>query len=55
MICSQVLQRIQDELRTCNSDLHVTEETNKILLGEKMLLEERIARLEKKKVDKVII
>ncbi|XP_023767429.1 kinesin-like protein KIN-14E [Lactuca sativa] len=50
---NQVLQRIQDELRTRNSELHAAEETKKKLLNEKMLLEERISRLEKKKVDEI--
>nr|GEZ39605.1 kinesin-like protein KIN-14E [Tanacetum cinerariifolium] len=47
---NQVLRKIQDELRI---QLHAAEETTKKLYNEKMLLEERISRLEKKKVDEV--
>jgi hypothetical protein len=49
------LKKIQDELRIRSSELHAAEETKKKLYNEKMLLEERISRLEKKKVDEVII
>ncbi|CAH1448059.1 unnamed protein product [Lactuca virosa] len=52
-IQKHALQKIQDELRTCNSELHATEENKKKLLNEKMILEERISRLEKKKVDEI--
>ncbi|KAK1410608.1 hypothetical protein QVD17_37145 [Tagetes erecta] len=50
---NQVLQKIQDELRTRSSELHAAEEAKKKLFNEKMLLEERISRLEKKKVDEI--
>ncbi|XP_076954154.1 kinesin-like protein KIN-14E [Bidens hawaiensis] len=50
---NQVLQKIQDELRTRSLELHAAEETKKKLLNEKLLLEERISRLEKKKVDEI--
>nr|GEU46644.1 kinesin-like protein KIN-14E [Tanacetum cinerariifolium] len=50
---NQVLRKIQDELRIRSSELHAAEETTKKLYNEKMLLEERISRLEKKKVDEV--
>lgn len=50
---NQVLQKIQDELRMRSSELHAAEETKKKLYNEKMLLEERISRLEKKKADEI--
>ncbi|GKA86901.1 kinesin-like protein KIN-14E, partial [Tanacetum coccineum] len=50
---NQVLKKIQDELKIRSSELHAAEETTKKLYNEKMLLEERISRLEKKKVDEV--
>ncbi|XP_071735356.1 kinesin-like protein KIN-14E isoform X1 [Rutidosis leptorrhynchoides] len=50
---NQVLQKIQDELRMRNSELHAAEETKKKLYNEKVLLEEKISRLEKKKGDEV--
>nr|XP_043631561.1 kinesin-like protein KIN-14E [Erigeron canadensis]XP_043631562.1 kinesin-like protein KIN-14E [Erigeron canadensis] len=50
---NQVLQKIQDELRTRSLELHSAEEAKKKLFNEKMLLEERISRLEKKKVDEI--
>ncbi|KAI3798704.1 hypothetical protein L1987_33982 [Smallanthus sonchifolius] len=50
---NQVLHKIQDELRTRSSELHAAEESKKKLYNEKILLEERISRLEKKKVDEI--
>ncbi|KAM7529462.1 hypothetical protein LguiB_032872 [Lonicera macranthoides] len=48
---NQVLHKIQDELRVCNSELHAAEEAKKRLVNDKLLLEDRILRLEKKKSD----
>ncbi|KAF5960833.1 hypothetical protein HYC85_002042 [Camellia sinensis] len=50
---NQVLQKIQDELKIRSAELHATEETAKRLVNEKQLLEERIVRLEKKKVEEI--
>ncbi|CAL5365981.1 unnamed protein product [Camellia sinensis] len=50
---NQVLQKIQDELKMRSAELHVTEETAKRLVNEKQLLEERIVRLEKTKVEEI--
>ncbi|KAJ0703716.1 putative minus-end-directed kinesin ATPase [Helianthus annuus] len=50
---NQVLQKIQDELRTRSLELHAAEEMKKKLFNEKLLLEEKISRLEKKKVDEI--
>ncbi|KAC9897492.1 hypothetical protein E3N88_45115 [Mikania micrantha] len=50
---NQVLKKIQEELRTRTSELHAAEEAKKKLFNEKILLEERISRLERKKVDEI--
>lgn len=50
---TQMLNKIQDELNTRNLELHTAEETKRKLLNEKLSLEERILRLEKKKMDEV--
>uniref|UniRef100_A0A5B7AQB9 Kinesin-like calmodulin-binding protein n=1 Tax=Davidia involucrata TaxID=16924 RepID=A0A5B7AQB9_DAVIN len=52
---NQVLNKIQDELKVRNAELHAAEETTKRLVNEKLLLEERVLRLEKKKSDEVEI
>ncbi|THG04256.1 hypothetical protein TEA_026586 [Camellia sinensis var. sinensis] len=52
---NQVLQKIQDELRVCSAELHVSEETTKRMVNEKLLLEERFLRLEKKKAEEMEI
>lgn len=50
---NQILNKIQDELKARTLELHVAEESKRKLLTEKVLLEERISRLEKKKIDEV--
>ncbi|KAA8532112.1 hypothetical protein F0562_006746 [Nyssa sinensis] len=52
---NQVMNKIQDELKVRNAELHAAEETTKRLVNEKLLLEERLLRLEKKKSDEVEI
>lgn len=52
---NQVLHKIQHELKVRSSELHEAEETNRRLVHEKMLLEGRILRLERKKSDEVQI
>jgi hypothetical protein len=46
---NQVLHKIQEELKVRTTELRAAEERNKRLVNEKMLLEEKILRLEKKK------
>nr|GLL19033.1 kinesin-like protein KIN-14E isoform X1 [Ipomoea trifida] len=48
---NQVLRKIQDELKARLMELHAAEETKRKLLNEKVSLEEKISRLEKKKSD----
>ncbi|KAM7519914.1 hypothetical protein LguiB_018876 [Lonicera macranthoides] len=50
---NQVLHKIQDELKVRTSELRAAEETNKRLVNEKMLLEDRILRLERKKSEEI--
>lgn len=50
---SQMLLKLQDELKRRCEELHVAQETAKRLGNEKQLLEQRIQRLEKKKADEV--
>lgn len=50
-----MLNKIQDELNTRNLELQTAEETKRKLLSEKLSLEERISRLERKKIDEVLI
>lgn len=50
---NQVLQKIQDELRTRSLELHAAEESKKRLVNEKSLLEEKFSVVEKKKTDEV--
>ncbi|CAL5371461.1 unnamed protein product [Camellia sinensis] len=52
---NQVLQKIQDELRVCSAELHASEETTRRMVNEKLLLEERFLRLEKKKAEEMEI
>nr|CAD1830227.1 unnamed protein product [Ananas comosus var. bracteatus] len=42
-----VLSKIQEELKTCRKELHVSKETFKNLLMEKSLLEQKVQRLER--------
>ncbi|KAL6959761.1 Kinesin-like protein KIN-14E [Sarracenia purpurea var. burkii] len=48
---NQVLQKIQEELKVRTAELHAAEETTKRLVNEKLLLEERMLRFEKKKAE----
>ncbi|KAK2657716.1 hypothetical protein Ddye_010768 [Dipteronia dyeriana] len=50
---SQALHKLQDELKICKEELHTERENTKKLLNEKVLLEQRISRLEKKKAEEV--
>ncbi|OAY80722.1 Kinesin-like calmodulin-binding protein [Ananas comosus] len=44
---TQVLSKIQEELKTCRKELHASKETFKKLLMEKSLLEQKVQRLER--------
>ena len=44
----------QDELKICKEELHTERDNTKKLLHEKVLLEQRISRLEKKKAEEVL-
>lgn len=50
---TQVLQKLQDELKLRSEELHAAEDTLKKLVNEKISLEERISGLEKKKADEI--
>lgn len=50
-----MLNKIQDELKARNMELQAAEEAKRKILGEKLSLEERISRLEKKKGDEVLL
>lgn len=50
----QALQKLQDELKLCTDQLHEKEEALKRVLNEKLLLEQKIHRLEKKNSDEVL-
>ncbi|XP_063947825.1 kinesin-like protein KIN-14E isoform X2 [Daucus carota subsp. sativus] len=52
---NQVLQKIQDELRTRSLELHAAEDAKKRLVNEKLLLEEKLSVTEKKKIEEVQI
>lgn len=52
---TQTLSKLQEELRQCKEELHVSNETSKTLLKEKSLLEQKIQRLEKKNDEKSVI
>lgn len=49
-----MLQRIQDDLKVRSAELHAAEEAAKRLVNEKLLMEQRISRLEKNKTEEVI-
>ena len=54
--CStQLLQKLQGELKLRSEDLHAAEDAMKKLINEKISLEERISGLEKKKADEVLL
>ncbi|EEF33851.1 kinesin-like protein KIN-14E [Ricinus communis] len=50
---NQVLHNLQDELKLRNEELHVAKENMKRLTDEKVSLEQKIIRLEKKKVEEM--
>ncbi|KAL5752236.1 hypothetical protein ACOSP7_022423 [Xanthoceras sorbifolium] len=50
---TRALHKLQDDLKICNEELHTERENRKELLNEKVLLEQRIFRLEKKKAEEV--
>ncbi|GMY11037.1 kinesin-like protein KIN-14E isoform X2, partial [Fagus crenata] len=50
---TQLLQKLQDELKVRSEELHAAEETIKKLANEKLSLEQRIYGLEKKKADEI--
>ncbi|KAK2967152.1 hypothetical protein RJ640_026543 [Escallonia rubra] len=52
---NQVLYKIQDELKMRSSELHAAEEAKRKLVNEKLLLEEKNLRLEKKRADEIQI
>jgi hypothetical protein len=52
---TQLLQKLQDELKLRSEELHAAEDTIKKLVNEKISLEERISGLEKNKADEVIL
>lgn len=52
---TQLLQKLQDELKLRSEELHAAEETVKKLVNEKLSLEQRIYGLEKKKADEVVL
>ncbi|XP_058180550.1 kinesin-like protein KIN-14I [Rhododendron vialii] len=52
---NKVLQKIQDELNMCKSELRASEETRRRLVNEKKMLEERIVSLERQKAEEVEI
>ncbi|GAV64881.1 Kinesin domain-containing protein/FERM_M domain-containing protein/MyTH4 domain-containing protein/FERM_N domain-containing protein [Cephalotus follicularis] len=52
---NQVLQKLQDELKLRNAELHAAQEIANKILNEKASLEQRISRLEKKKAEVEIL
>ncbi|KAI8536670.1 hypothetical protein RHMOL_Rhmol10G0275200 [Rhododendron molle] len=52
---NQVLQRIQDDLKVRSAELHAAEEATKRLVNEKLLMEQRISRLEKNKTEEAVL
>ncbi|XP_031269240.1 kinesin-like protein KIN-14E [Pistacia vera] len=52
---SQALRKLQDELKICNEQLHAEQENVKKLLNEKIILEQRVFKLEKKKAEEMEI
>ncbi|KAJ0040808.1 hypothetical protein Pint_28780 [Pistacia integerrima] len=52
---SQALCKLQDELKICNEQLHAEKENVKKLLNEKIILEQRVFKLEKKKAEEMEI
>ncbi|KAK9284824.1 hypothetical protein L1049_024001 [Liquidambar formosana] len=52
---NQVLHKLQDELKVRSDELHAAEEIAKRLANERLLLEQRSLRLEKKKAEEIEI
>ncbi|KAK4490451.1 hypothetical protein RD792_001128 [Penstemon davidsonii] len=55
LVDKQVLRKIQDELKSRSAELHAVEETKRKLLNEKVSIEERLSRLERKNGDEIAI
>ncbi|KAL3845048.1 hypothetical protein ACJIZ3_002451 [Penstemon smallii] len=55
LVDNQVLRKIQDELKSRSAELHAVEETKRKLLNEKVSIEEKLSRLERKNVDEIAI
>lgn len=51
----QTLNELQNEIKIRNEELHVEQENTKKLLNEKVVMEQRICRLEKKKNEEVMV
>lgn len=51
---TQALHKLQDELQVCTEELRREQENANKLLNEKLFLEQRISKLEEKKVEEVI-
>ncbi|XP_044470312.1 kinesin-like protein KIN-14E isoform X1 [Mangifera indica] len=51
----QALHKLQDELKICNEQLHAEQENAKKLLNDKIILEQRVLKLEKKKAEEMEI
>ena len=47
------MQKLEDELKLCKDELHAAEETIKSLTNEKLILEQKLSRLEKKNSEEV--
>ena len=47
------MQKLEDELKLCKDELVVAEETIKSLTNEKLILEQKLSRLEKKNSEEV--
>lgn len=47
------MENIQNELKSCAEELHASKEISKALASEKLFLEQKILRLEKKKKEEV--
>ncbi|KAF6160903.1 hypothetical protein GIB67_025438 [Kingdonia uniflora] len=50
---NQVINKLQEDFKACKEELHSAEDSVKRLTSEKLLLEHRILRLEKKKSDEM--
>ncbi|XP_068648148.1 kinesin-like protein KIN-14I isoform X2 [Aristolochia californica] len=50
---SLAVAKLQEELKACTEDLHASEETVKRLAKERLLLDQKLIRLEKKKIEEL--